>query len=72
MSCQRCHSWVCTCPRPAIFIQADPSRNAVYAEAEYNSWEPQSLAYRAFCNGCAYCIHGQCTMQMPEHKLNWE
>jgi len=45
-----------------------------YAEAEYGSWEPASFAYRAFCAGCPYCLHGKCTMQFPEQKLtqDWD
>lgn len=42
-----------------------------YAAAEFASWQPASLSYRAFCNGCPYCFW-ECTSQFKQSTLSWD
>lgn len=41
-----------------------------YAAAEFASWQPASLSYRAFCNGCPYCFW-ECNGMAKQPILNW-
>jgi len=43
-----------------------------YADDEYASWNFLDFKYRAFCAGCAYCLHGDCLFKMFENKLEWD
>lgn len=66
-----------TYPGMAEHLATPPLQQAAgeaYAAAEFASWQPTSTRYRAFCNGCPYCMFWECTSQFKQPALeqDWD